>query len=479
MTEWLRRCAADRRIAVPCSLAFAALSAGLAFYLLQGPGKLSLRMSAGPEGTRRHDVAAYLGEQAAKNKLKIELSPDAGSEASLARLKAGELDAAVVSSGLVVPGDDDLAVVAGMQVEAVHLLVRKDLPLGGQLAEAVRGKRVNLGVPGSTEWHLTRDFLAFARLKLPTETDPGDVIPTEYSKSWLLERAHALHAAEGDARENLLAEMPDCLVVLASLPSNVVQSLVEAADYRLVPMPAARAFLLDNLQRRSADHPILLREYLERTTIPARSYFAGKGFPEVDCETIGVRLAAVVRKDAPPAAVGALMKTLFEGEFSRRIPPKSPRELATSYPVHPAAQAYFDRDKPLAIAEAMQWVSNGFSFLGAFTAGALSLYGLLWRRKHRTPADYYAEIRTVERIAVGESVESADGIPTRELLQQLDERLSKLRQQLIEDICEGRIKGDQVISNILHLLTDARQNIPPRERLAGPTLHAYRPSQAA
>lgn len=479
MTNMLRRWAADRRIAVPCSLACAALSAALAFYLLQGPRKLSLRMSAGPAGTRRYDVATYLGEQAAKNKLKIELSTDAGSEASLERLKSGELDAAVVSSGLVVPGDDDLAVVAGMQLEPVHLIVRKDLPLDRQVGEAIRGRRINLGVPGSTEWHLTRDFLAFARMKFPSNSGPGDFIPTEFGKPWILEQAQAVCRTEGPLRTTLLTELPDCLIVIASLPSNLVQALMETGDYRLAPLPAARAFLLDNLQHRSPSHPVLLREYLEPATVPARSYFAVKGFPESDCETLGVRLAAVVRKDAPSAAVGALMKTLFEGEVARRLRPKSPRDLATSYPIHPAAEAYLDRDKPLAIAEAMQWVSNGFSFLGAFTAGALSLYGLLGRRKHRTPADYYAEIRTVERIAVGEAADSAGGIPTRELLQQLDERLYKLRQQLIEDICEGRIKGDQVISNILHLLSDARQSIPARERLAGPALHAYRPSQAA
>ena len=45
-------------------------------------------------------------------------------------------------------------------------------------------------------------------------------------------------------------------------------------------------------------------------------------------------------------------------------------------------------------------------------------------------------------------------------MRELDCRLLKLRQDLIEDICEGRIKGDQVIANILTLLKDARRNLP-------------------
>ena len=35
-----------------------------------------------------------------------------------------------------------------------------------------------------------------------------------------------------------------------------------------------------------------------------------------------------------------------------------------------------------------------------------------------------------------------------------------LRRDLIEDICDGRIKGDQVIANILSLINDTRRNTP-------------------
>ena len=41
----------------------------------------------------------------------------------------------------------------------------------------------------------------------------------------------------------------------------------------------------------------------------------------------------------------------------------------------------------------------------------------------------------------------------------------KLRQYLIEDICEGRIKGDQIIANILVLLKDTRRHLPKSEGL--------------
>jgi hypothetical protein len=41
------------------------------------------------------------------------------------------------------------------------------------------------------------------------------------------------------------------------------------------------------------------------------------------------------------------MEGVFETDFMRRIKPLSPRAISTHYAVHPAAEAYLDRDKPL------------------------------------------------------------------------------------------------------------------------------------
>ena len=72
---------------------------------------------------------------------------------------------------------------------------------------------------------------------------------------------------------------------------------------------------------------------------------------------------------------------------------------------------------------------------------------------------------------------------SKELLRELDCRLLELRRDLIEDVCEGRIKGDQVIANILTLLKDARRNLPTLEAVTvgvdDRLLGNYRSSQKA
>ena len=111
----------------------------------------------------------------------------------------------------------------------------------------------------------------------------------------------------------------------------------------------------------------------------------------------------------------------------------------------------------------MEWFNKGLSVFGAFSAGALSLYGLLWKKKARKPSDYYAEIRKLDLLTHGAEIDSTVPVQPNQRVSYLDERLLKLRQSLIEDICEGRIKGDQVIANILALLKDARLNLPKLE----------------
>lgn len=475
---------AVRALQVLVLLVPAAIGVGLAYPLLQAKEIPTLSLSAGPVSTHRHAVAEYLRDQAAPNGLTIRLEETAGTEDCLNLLKAGRLDAALVSNGMVVPDDDDVTVVAAIRTEAVHVLVRKELAETEQpLFETIRGKRVNLDRRGCTDRLLIERLLHLARLKLPSADRLGDIVPTEFDKAQLTAMANAVLQAEGAEKAALRAELPDCLFVLAGTPSRVVQKLVEAVDYRLVPLPAVRAFLADDLRHEPTRETILVRDFLEPYVIPAHSYHVGRSFPAEDCPTIGVPLLIVVRKGVSAAAVRPLMQTLFDGEFARRIRPKSPRELASPYPIHPAAIAYLDRDKPLAIDAAMEWVNKIFTVFGAVSAVALSVYGLLWRPKVRQPADYFAEIRKIEHLAQGEALDTATPSEAHELARQLDRRLLKLRQDLIEDICEGRIQGDQVIANILALLKDARRNLPRPEGEPLPSgesiLRTYRPTELA
>jgi hypothetical protein len=265
-----------------------------------------------------------------------------------------------------------------------------------------------------------------------------------------------LHAGP-DERDRLIAELPDCLIVLGTMPSSIAQLLVEAAGYQLRPMPATRAFLMDRLPNSHPTQTIIEREFLEPTVIPSHSYFTTQAYPETDCETVGVRLLLVARSNLTAKHIHPLMKALFESKFTHRMMPQSPIGMPGPYAVHPAAVAYFDRDKPyFVVQQAMEWLTNGLSFLGAFSAGALSLYGLIRRKKHRTPSDYLSEIRNISDAMRKTEMDRTNGATNLQFSKQLDERLQHLRQNIIDDVCAGRMKADQSFSNILMLLKDTR-----------------------
>ena len=111
MINQLRHWCSNRKFSLLCSAGFAVLGVALGVSLLKDNGTPVLRMSVGPEMTRRHAVAVYLAQEAARNDLSIKLVPSAGSEDCLNLLKAGQLDAAIVSGGIVVPDDNEITVV--------------------------------------------------------------------------------------------------------------------------------------------------------------------------------------------------------------------------------------------------------------------------------------------------------------------------------------------------------------------------------
>lgn len=452
-----------RALAIVCCVCLATLGfavAGGRLALRKPPG---IRLSAGPELTRRQAIAATICEEARLSHLTIETVASKGSEDCLQRLKSGQLDAAIINSAVTVPDDEQIAVLAVLQLEAVHMLVKAELADGRPLIEVVRGKRVNLGQPGSTEWLLADEFCKFARLRQPTGIELGDIIPTYLSKSELLEKALVIASATGQRKAALSAELPDCVPVVESLPSQLVQILVEAGGYEVVSMPATRAFLMDNLQLAHGDKAAIQREFLEPVMIPSHCYFGTRPVPSSDRETVGVRLVIVARKELPASIVQPLMTTIFEGKCAHRLKPLSPRDLATPYLIHPSAAAYFDRDKPLLVQAQLERISQGLSFCGAFGAGALSLYGLWRSQRWRKPIDYFAEIRKVEMALNNVSDTEAEEIRCQQF-RQSSQRLAQLRHELVEDVCTGRIKGDQTILNILLLIKDVRRTMTETNR---------------
>lgn len=421
---------------------------------------INLRLSAGRTVTRRHQLAEHLRDTVKQTGIHLDLVSTAGSEEALAQVNSGALDAAIVSSGIMSTGKDNVRELAALQVEPAHLLIRKELAeKPGLLRDVLRGKRVNLDEPGSSAYALAQEIMAFTHLKPVGESGQGDFIAMTLGAGELIQRAQEIKKAGDEERLKLINDLPDALLLVVSMPSKVTQALIDHADYRVVPLPFVRAFISNSSQDEGKLNNIIDHSYIEQVIIPAGSYLGSKPMPAQDCETIGLRLLLVANKDVPARAVYRLMSGVFEGEFARRNKPISATEKDSPYDVHLGALAYENRNKPYLLNEVIDIGKKVMSAFGIFSAGALSFFALLRTKQYKSAGDYLNEIRQIDLIARGLVSDSQAPKESVALARHLDERLAKLKSELIQDCCNKKFKNEMMLLNILTILVDTRQQI--------------------
>lgn len=419
-----------------------------------------LRASAGRTVTRRHQLAVELRDAASSAGINLNLVSTAGSEEALQLVDAGKLDVAIVSSGILSTGKENIRELATFHVEPAHILIRKELAeQGGLLRDMVRGKRINLGEPGSSAHALALEILAFARMKPGTATENGDFQANAWGSEELIQRADAILQATGPERVRLTNELPDALLLVASMPSLVVQKLLETADYQLVMLPFSRAFTLNTTHDGGSLNSLIDHSYMEQVVIPAGTYLGNRPLPEKDCTTIGLRLLLVAHKDVPASVVFRLMGSVMEGEFARRHQPVGPSEKASPYKVHLGALAYENRNKPYIFNEVIEAGKKAMSVFGLFSAGALSLFALMRSKVNKSASEYLNEIRQIELIARGMVDDTQAPRETAALASYLDQRLAKLKSELIHACCKKQFKNEMMLLNILTILVDTRQQV--------------------
>src|SRR5262245_5540319 len=193
----------------------AALSAlGLAlfaYYHAPRQGRHEFRMTAGDAHGTRHQIAQALRGNAHSRGLQLEIEETAGSEAALDRVNAHSLDVALVQGGLRVEDRPDIRQVATLQIEPLHLLVKKELAdLVSANMTALDGKKVNLGSVGSGTHSLATEVLAFAGLRPHQPGHAGGYVAMTLGRQQL--------AAEKDRNQ-----LPDAVFLVSSLPSETAR----------------------------------------------------------------------------------------------------------------------------------------------------------------------------------------------------------------------------------------------------------------
>lgn len=385
----------------------------------------TLRLAAGVELRYRKELVQILCEEADDRDLAIEIMPSINRSANMiARVAAGDVDAAMVPAGMAVE-DDNIRQVAVFGCEPLQLFVRPEIAESG--IAGLRGCRINLGPEESGTRVIANEVFRFVGMKAGT-----DFQDTGYNFKELI-------ALPTD-------KMPDAVFSLSPLPSPLGEHMAKRRGYRMLELPFGAAMAL----RKSV---------IEDTVIPAHTYSADPAVPKQELHTVGTRALLVANANVSKIAIRRLLEVIYESDFARRlgITPMSETSILScaEYLNHPGTIAYLHRHDP--------WINKGFidniMSLRGFLVSMISSGLLLWqwyRRSGSTNLDDYFRACTALELA---SIEAAGKGFEPSQREEFQKRLTDLRLQVLQQHQAGVLAADQQFVLLLSRLEGVEQAI--------------------
>jgi TRAP transporter TAXI family solute receptor len=269
-------------------------------------------------------ICRLLNRGTAEHSLKCTAPSTGGSVANINAIKAGDMDMGVAQSDAQFnayngkgdfEGDafENLRSVFSVHPEPFTVVARADS--GIETFADLKGKRVNIGNPGSGQYatmQVVMDALGWTNADFALASE---LRPAEQS------------AALGDNKV-------DAIIYTVGHPNGSIQEATSTVDARLVNVdgPAIEALINDN-------------PYYAAATIPGGMY-AGN---DEDTNTFGVRATFVTSSDVPDDVVYEVVKAVFDNfDRFKGLHPAfanlTPEEMITqgnSAPLHPGAEKYY------------------------------------------------------------------------------------------------------------------------------------------
>jgi TRAP-type uncharacterized transport system substrate-binding protein len=364
---------------------------------------------------------------------------------------------ALVIGGVTTRDYPHVRTVTTVAKDHLHLLVKRELAEKG--IAALHGKRIALGPPTTASYHVARDVLNFAGLLPTNETKSGGYSIEPMTHEQGVRQLAQIAALQKPARAEAIARLPDAVMFLAPLPSELARQLVTAFGYKLLPLPFAEAYMLDRLNPASAEGVRVDRSILTVGVIPAHTYGSDPAEPAKECPTICVPLILVAQDDADPEAVSLLLETIYDSRLTNAIRPPALNEQVSAFPHHAGTERYLHRNDPWLTPEVASKVVRLAGGIGYFFWVMIALYGLLRLRKLRRFESYYREIRQIEMIAGGLEDDPAAPTDAPSLQSHLDGRLTALKCKVLKDFAEGGLRGEGLVAGIIALIHDTRQSL--------------------
>jgi hypothetical protein len=263
-------------------------------------------------------------------------------------------------------------------------------------------------------------------------------------------------------------ELPDAVITVASLPTPMIRHLVTTWGYRLVPIPFAEAFGLSEIDYDNGPTEVdpskaraqVDRVHLHPTHVPAFTYGVDPAVPDATLPTFGARILVVTNRKTDPEAVKRLLESIFLSDFAEVARPPletSLLDLPAEFPLHPGTVEFMQRNKPLIVGDAVDFLEKTSSLTGAVLGGLFVIWQWARRRYRRRRElgfeSYLLKVTSIEQEAL--QLELASRLELAPLLS-LQADLGRLKNEAMERFTDGELEGEGLMSGFLTHANDAR-----------------------
>ncbi len=336
--------------------------------------------------------------------IQIEVITTEGSADNMTRLRDNTAQLALVQSDT--PVERPVRAIARLFPEMFHLLVRKEADI--QTVADLRDRRIALMPVGSGSYALFWPLIEHYSL---SEAD-----------------FQALPQAPESAYEALLAGDVDALFRVITLGNPSMKAVLQNDAIALLAIDQVEALQLS-------------LPYLEAQNIPKGTYDGGRPLPPTDLSVVGVNALLVIHEELPDEVAHALTDTLYtyRNELVSRYPraalirlPSSGNDLGL--PLHPGAQAFYDRDEPEFIVEYAEPIGLLIS-VSVLLASGLWQFRLWLKGRQKNRADYY----NIELLDLIDQINQTQQV---EKLEDLRQQLFKMLRDVVSDLDNDLISAD-------------------------------------
>jgi len=401
-----------------------------------GASEVKLTFTSGSEGGLYLPLARAMAKAVQDDHPHIQLQvvESPGSQANLGRLERGEADLGLAQNDS--KGDDTIRTLAPIYRDVLHFVVRRDS--GIERLSDIRGRRVSVSKEGSGTEVVVRELTRHYGITYD-DFEPAFLPPTE-------------------AAEQLIAGKIDAMIFMVGLKSPVCEQVVASGQVQLIGLGSP------GVDQGEVAGFRLEYPFVEAFIIPVSTYAGGRGDaigePESPVATVAARTLLVSHRSLPDEAARAITETIFNSraeliqthqtaaQLTERFDP-----MVLHFPVHPGAQAYYDRNEPPFLVQYAELMAFLLSAVIAAFAAFTAIKSWVVRTKKNRIDLYYARL---EKIL--DHLEASASLPPDEL-DEIAADLAEIRRTAFKELIAERLRADESFRIFQGLLSECQAQV--------------------